>query len=242
MAIWPSYEYAMKRAEKVGTKKFLKNTLYFIAPYTAYCINLATAHSTQSLPHADISFFSNDLLSNLGTVLSHAGNIFTIFSLTHLYGLQAGHFLGEIKEGIKKTGFGLVTHLEYGLTRNPVYLGLRTASLGYFLEKPSLGNAAAFALIFLTTEMAARGEEKYLEMMWGERYKEYKGRVPRWIPRPKRIFEMIKTPRMVKGKFDEDATAALLFRKKYSMPKQQFEKLLEKLREEDPFIPTVLDE
>jgi len=242
MALWPSYEYAEKRAQKVGIKKFLKTGFYFLGAYTAYGINLATMYSTQSLPHADISLFSNEIASNFGRGLSDAGNLFFFFTITHLYGTQAGHFLSNIKKGFKKTGFGLMTHLEYGLTRHPAYLGLRAACFGYFLQKPTIGNALACAILFLTTELSSRGEEKYLEMMWGERYKEYKKKVPRWIPRPKGILELIKNPRIVKEKLEQDIDVAVLLREKYTMPEGKFKDLLKKLRETDPLIPTVLDE
>jgi protein-S-isoprenylcysteine O-methyltransferase Ste14 len=250
MAVLPSIEYAKKQVkEKVGVKNFLKKTFYLYAPYAVLVANMEYMRFQNSLP-TDTTLFSSEAIGNFGKTLSNFGHLTWTLSFAHLYGTQIGDMFGGaigialdgVKKGVKKLGTTLVTSLGYGLARNPLYLGVRAVSLGNFLYKPTLTNAALCALMFLTTELTARGEESYLETMWGKRYVEYKKRVPRWIPKPKGIMEMIKNPKMIFWKMREDFYYSILLREKSEMPKEKFEKLLEKLRKDDPFVPEIPEE
>lgn len=235
MAVLPPLEYSKKRILKeVGVNKFIKSIFYFLGPYTAYVITQGNLHSIQNLPQLDVSLFSNDSLSNVGRGLYYAGEFLWILSFAHLYGVQVGSLLfSSIKEGVKKASCTLTTHLEYSLTRHPIYLGLRTAFLGYFLEKPTLGSALACSLVFLTTELSARGEEKYLETMWGERYEEYKSKVSRWIPRPRRVMKIVRNPSMLMKRVEGDMRYTDLLNRKFEIPKSEFEEQLQQLREDE---------
>jgi protein-S-isoprenylcysteine O-methyltransferase Ste14 len=238
--LFPSYEYAKKRIlEEVGIKDFLKNTFYLFAPSVPLMMSMRTIPHSEFLSNSSTNLFSVELLSDIGRSLYYAGGILWSWSFAHLYSSQIASVLTNIKDGIRRTGTNVVTHLEYSLTRNPIYLGMRAMSLGCLLYRPTLENAASCALVFLTTELTARGEEKYLEMMWGERFKEYERKVPRWIPRPKRIIEIIKKSSVLKREFNEDINYSLLSRKKLEMPKEDFERLLEKVRKIDPFVPNI---
>jgi protein-S-isoprenylcysteine O-methyltransferase Ste14 len=77
----------------------------------------------------------------------------------------------------------LVTSGIYGRTRNPIYLSFMVAILGVaFLCDTWLGFAWA-AASFATLHQLARAEESDLEKAFGDEYRRYRTRVPRFVPR-----------------------------------------------------------
>src|SRR5205807_1290785 len=78
----------------------------------------------------------------------------------------------------------LVTTGPYGLSRNPLYLGEFTASLGVVL--PNFGPWQALVLVaFIACQLLRiRWEEQVLTRTFPDDYKEYFKSVPRFIPQP----------------------------------------------------------
>ncbi len=78
----------------------------------------------------------------------------------------------------------LVTTGPYGLSRNPLYLGEFTASLGVVL--PNFGPWQALVLVvFIACQLLRiRWEEQVLARTFPDDYKEYFKSVPRFIPQP----------------------------------------------------------
>ena len=81
----------------------------------------------------------------------------------------------------------LVVEGPYLHTRNPMYLALMSALLGWLLAYQSLGLllytigvGSAFASFVIWYE------EPHLRRQFGEQYDQYRARVPRWLPRPSR--------------------------------------------------------
>ena len=76
----------------------------------------------------------------------------------------------------------LVTSGPYRFTRNPMYVGLTLAYAGIALlidtAWPLLLLPIVLAVLFL---VVVRREERYLERAFGERYRDYRRRVRRWI-------------------------------------------------------------
>jgi protein-S-isoprenylcysteine O-methyltransferase Ste14 len=72
----------------------------------------------------------------------------------------------------------------YRIVRNPMYLGAAAviAGAGLMLRSPA---AAGVAILFLaaTHAFVLLYEEPTLERRFGESYRRYKRRVPRWLPR-----------------------------------------------------------
>jgi len=80
----------------------------------------------------------------------------------------------------------LVTSGPYAWTRNPIVASHFLAASGVAL---SLGSPAALAGVFLLAPVPiilVAHEEKTLRARFGNAYREYEARVPRWIPRPPR--------------------------------------------------------
>ncbi len=76
----------------------------------------------------------------------------------------------------------LATNGPYRFTRNPMYFGLTSIYLGVALLTRSI---PAFVLLPVTLALADRlivdKEERYLEELFGETYRAYRARVPRWF-------------------------------------------------------------
>lgn len=76
----------------------------------------------------------------------------------------------------------LVVHGLYRYTRNPMYLGLVSMLIGAAILFGSLG--PWIPIPFFVGIIRARfvlGEERFLESIFGERYREYKRKVRRWL-------------------------------------------------------------
>lgn len=76
----------------------------------------------------------------------------------------------------------LVTAGSYNYTRNPMYIGLVTGLVGIAIL---FGSASAFlpipVFIVIIQEWFIKGEEKFLEEIFGDQYVQFKRRVRRWI-------------------------------------------------------------
>ncbi|RIK80649.1 isoprenylcysteine carboxylmethyltransferase family protein [candidate division KSB1 bacterium] len=75
----------------------------------------------------------------------------------------------------------LVTQGIFGISRNPIFLGMRVTLLGFFLI---LSNAVTFATLLLgdaLMQIQVRLEEEYLRQTHGEEYQKYCQRTCRWL-------------------------------------------------------------
>lgn len=76
----------------------------------------------------------------------------------------------------------LVTDGPFAFSRNPIYLGALVSLFGIFLV---LGSLSPFALIppfvYIIHTRFILVEERMLEDAFGETYRDYKGRVRRWL-------------------------------------------------------------
>ena len=77
----------------------------------------------------------------------------------------------------------LVTTGPYGWSRNPMYLGHLLSLAGLALATGS--PVAVVGLLWQWRRLAERVEidEERLERVFGDEYRDYAGRVPRWVPR-----------------------------------------------------------
>jgi protein-S-isoprenylcysteine O-methyltransferase Ste14 len=70
-----------------------------------------------------------------------------------------------------------------GHVQHPLYLGVLIIYLGFIIGTFSIASIVIFIFIALIYNKLATYEEKDLERIFGEKYLEYKNRVPKWIPR-----------------------------------------------------------
>ncbi|MFX1388335.1 MAG: methyltransferase family protein [Promethearchaeota archaeon] len=72
--------------------------------------------------------------------------------------------------------------------RNPMYLGILLIYIAFLFLSISLIGIAMFVIVFLVYNWMVNYEENILEGMFGEEYKEYKSKVPKWVPNPFKKF------------------------------------------------------
>lgn len=78
----------------------------------------------------------------------------------------------------------LATAGPYSMVRNPLYIGnfVGVVGFGFAVERPYLALLFAMAFALLYPSVVVR-EEAHLRDLFGERFRDYCARVPRWLPR-----------------------------------------------------------
>ncbi|MFN9709210.1 MAG: methyltransferase family protein [Burkholderiales bacterium] len=75
----------------------------------------------------------------------------------------------------------LVSKGLFAVSRNPIFLAIRLALLGFFLVAPNAATLAILAANEVVVQVQVRLEEKYLSQLHGEAYEHYCSRVARWL-------------------------------------------------------------
>jgi protein-S-isoprenylcysteine O-methyltransferase Ste14 len=110
-----------------------------------------------------------------GTVLAVAGLILLIVS--------AGGRIWASAYVTGKKNRVLVTHGPFSIVRNPLYFFSFVGFVGAGLSFESFTLVAVFALTFFVTHWPTiHAEERRLEELFGDAYRTYRSRVPRFIP------------------------------------------------------------
>jgi protein-S-isoprenylcysteine O-methyltransferase Ste14 len=117
----------------------------------------------------------HSLLQVAGAVLMLGG--IALFAAAQL-NMGASWRIG-IKEGEAP---GLVTSGLYRVCRHPIYLGVLTAVAGYTALLPTPLSLLLLAAGYAGARAQAAAEEAYLERTYGGAYREYAGRVGRFLP------------------------------------------------------------
>lgn len=86
-------------------------------------------------------------------------------------------------KGIHEAKGGIVTTGIYAHVRHPQYLGFLLLTFGMNLEWTTFFTVLLWPVIGVLYYRLAKSEEKYSEEQFGEEYREYKRRVPMFIPR-----------------------------------------------------------
>lgn len=110
-----------------------------------------------------------------------AGNV--ILTLGFAWAIL-GHFsLGTAwTSGVnQQSEMALVTRGVYGISRNPIYLGVLCAQFGFMLALPSAFTLLCFIVGCMTIVRQTKVEEAHLSQMFNKRYKLYCSRVRRWL-------------------------------------------------------------
>ena len=69
----------------------------------------------------------------------------------------------------------------FGLSRNPIFLGMRASLLGLFLVLPNAATLAILLVGEVLMQIQVRLEEEHLTAAHGAGYQEYRSAVRRWI-------------------------------------------------------------
>jgi protein-S-isoprenylcysteine O-methyltransferase Ste14 len=91
----------------------------------------------------------------------------------------------------------------YGLVRHPQYTGLFLALFGEgMVHWPTLFSVGLFPVIVLAYSLLARREERQMIEQFGNQYRTYQQRVPRFLPRWGRWRQMVEVSRTPKDETD----------------------------------------
>ena len=69
----------------------------------------------------------------------------------------------------------------FGLSRNPIFLGMMLTLLGLFLVIPNAFTLLTFAMGVVLIQIQVRLEEEFLTKTHGDEYADYRMRVRRWV-------------------------------------------------------------
>jgi protein-S-isoprenylcysteine O-methyltransferase Ste14 len=116
------------------------------------------------------------LLTSLGILLAFAGEALRFWTLS------------QVPEGTSGQGFELEaqqlnTQGPYAYVRNPLYLGNFLICLGLLLVADNLWSyLIGLSFFWIQYFFIIRAEESFLLRKYGQEFRSYMGRVPRWIP------------------------------------------------------------
>jgi len=85
----------------------------------------------------------------------------------------------------------LVRQGPYGLSRNPLYLGEALAAVGLVLPNAGARQVVLIAALLFSQWIRIRAEERILEHAFPVQYSSYRDRVPRYLPRPWKLFARV---------------------------------------------------
>jgi protein-S-isoprenylcysteine O-methyltransferase Ste14 len=151
------------------------NTIYW--PPLAYAAALLAPWLLQTylpLPIIELSGYFEDAMVAVGLALLATGIVVDYLALRSFSG--AGTPFDPTARAEKLVTFGL-----YDNSRNPMYLGAMVAFVGLALATGNIWRWLALPLLFwvLHTKAILR-EEAHLEARFGDAWRAYAARVPRW--------------------------------------------------------------
>lgn len=105
-----------------------------------------------------------------------------LFAALLWIGVAQVHMADSWRIGIdEKNDTALVTRGLFGISRNPIFLGMQATLAGLFLVMPNLLSLVAVALGLVLVQVQVRLEEEFLSKKHGAAYAEYCRKVRRWL-------------------------------------------------------------
>jgi protein-S-isoprenylcysteine O-methyltransferase Ste14 len=148
--------------------------VYIPPPLFYILIFIAAACIQKIIPITDTLFHQ--------TVTKIIGIIFLIGALYFLVRSLRQFFLTKNTLILIKPASSLQITGIYGITRNPMYVGLAILYLGITCLIGNWWNVILFPLLFIIVQQyIIKREEKYLELEFGKEYNNYKKTVSRWL-------------------------------------------------------------
>lgn len=143
-------------------------------PLVALLIGVAMWLLTRSAPSIELPFWARTAafigLFVLGGALALAGNLEFKRASTTINPFKPQNTTSLVTSGI------------FGFTRNPMYLGLTLALLGWTAFLSSVwALAGPVAFILYISRFQIKPEERILAAKFGAAYEDYRSRVRRWL-------------------------------------------------------------
>jgi protein-S-isoprenylcysteine O-methyltransferase Ste14 len=117
----------------------------------------------------------NGLALTVGLAFVAIGVALGVLSLRNFRAAGTSHIPGEPSTALVVTG-------PYQVTRNPIYIGLVLIYFGLAIILTSLWVLLLLIPVLMVLQRGVvEREEEYLERQFGDAYRKYKARVPRWL-------------------------------------------------------------
>ena len=148
--------------------------VYIPPPLFYVLIFLAAVLIQQIIPIAE-KLFQLLIFKVVGIILLLIASFFLFRSLRQFFLSKNTVILIKPASELQTTGI-------YGISRNPMYVGLTIVYLGITFLVGNWWNLILFPLLFLVVqEYVIKREEKYLLLEFGLKYEEYRMTVRRWL-------------------------------------------------------------
>jgi protein-S-isoprenylcysteine O-methyltransferase Ste14 len=148
--------------------------VYIPPPLFYVLIFVAAVFIQKRIPIRDTLFHSSFIKVG-GVILLIAALFFLVSSLRQFFLTKNTVILIKPASSLQTTGI-------YGITRNPMYVGLAIVYLGITCLIGNWWNIILFPLLFMIVqEYIIKREERYLELEFGQQYDDYKRIVRRWL-------------------------------------------------------------
>ena len=147
----------------------------FVPPPLLYVlIFIAAVFLQKRIPITD-KLFHLSAIKVMGAILLIVALYFSVRSLRQFFLTKNTLVLIKRASSLQTTGI-------YGMTRNPMYVGLAIVYLGITCFIGNWWNIILFPVLFIIVqEYIIKREEKYLELEFGQEYSNYKRTVRRWL-------------------------------------------------------------
>ena len=120
-------------------------------------------------------------LAIISIVLMIPGLALSIWSIVYMKKVGEGNPFDAYNHSLAPRTKHLMTDGPYRLSRNPMLLGIYIYDIGILLWLLSWWPLIVFAAEVILLTLQVRSEEKRLEADFGDEYREYKKRVPRYF-------------------------------------------------------------
>jgi len=108
-----------------------------------------------------------------------------VMTISVLMLLLAGYLVVAGWRKIYSARETLVTDGVYGIVRHPQYLGIIIGTAAFLIQWPTIITVIMWPILTIAYYRQARNEEREMEEKFGETYRQYRQRVPMFIPRLK---------------------------------------------------------
>ena len=148
--------------------------VYIPPPLFYVLIFVASLFIQKIVPIAD-TIFQLRTIKVVGIIFLIIASFFLARSLRQFFQSKNTVILIKPASSLQNTGI-------YGISRNPMYIGLAIVYLGITCLIGNWWNIILFPVLFLIVqEYIIKREEKYLELEFGQQYLEYRKTVRRWL-------------------------------------------------------------
>ena len=147
----------------------------FIPPPLFYVLIFIAAVFIQKIIPITDKLFHLSATKVAGAILLIVALFFLVKSLRQFFLTKNTLILIKPASSLQTTGI-------YGMTRNPMYVGLAIVYLGITCFIGNWWNIILFPVLFIIVqEYIIKREEKYLELEFGQGYSDYRRTVRRWL-------------------------------------------------------------